>query len=140
MGVTFPTHTESHLGPTTHVACMVNDLVDEEFSCIAGCDLCGIESQSRIISEFGQVGCMSVHDLVCKKVLNEVLISEDAHDNVWAGLWHLYLKAAVVWRAVEDVGVNREYVGERCCLAHVMGVKCQLIVPRHFYEGVLGFG
>ncbi len=118
---------------------MVNDLVDEEFFCIAGCHLCGIESRSSIISEFGKVGGMSDHDLMCQKVLNGIFVSEGAHDNVWAGLRHLYLKAAVVRRALEDVGVNREYVGERYCLAHVMGVRCQLIVPSHFYESVLGF-
>ncbi len=118
---------------------MVNDLVDEKFSCIAGCHLCRIEAQSRIISEFGKVGGMSFHDLVCQKVLNGVLVSEDAHDNVRAGLRHLHLKAAVVRRAVEDVGISREYVGERYCLPHVMGVRCQLIVPSHLYESVLGF-
>ncbi len=59
---------------------------------------------------------MSVHDFVCQKVLNGVLVSEDAHDNVRAGLRHLHLMAAAVRRAVEDVGVNREYVGERYCL------------------------
>ncbi len=91
---------------------MVHDLVDEEFSCVAGCHLCRTKARSRIISEFGQVGGMSAHDLVCQKVLNGVFVSEDAHDNVRAGLRHLHLKAAVVWRAVEDVGINREYVGK----------------------------
>ncbi len=43
-------------------------------------------------------------------------------------------------RAVEDVGINREYVRERYCFPHVMGVRCQLIVPSHLYESVLGFG
>jgi hypothetical protein len=119
---------------------MINDLVDEEFPCIAGCHLCRIESRSRIISEFGHVGGMSVHDLVCQKVLNGIFVSEDAHDNVWNGLRHFHLKAAVVWRAIEDVGINREYVRERYCLPHVMGVSCQLIVPSHLYESVLGFG
>ncbi len=41
--------------------------------------------------------------------------SEGAHDNVRAGLRHLHLMAAVVRRPVEDVGVNREYVGKRNC-------------------------
>ncbi len=76
---------------------MVNDPVDEEFSCVVGCHLCGIESRSRIISEFEQVGCVRVHDLMCQKVLDGIFISEDADDNVWAGLRHLHLKAAVVW-------------------------------------------
>jgi hypothetical protein len=83
---------------------------------------------------------MSVHDLVCQKVLNGVLVSEDAHDNVWTGLRYLHLKATIVRRPIKDVGINREYVGERCCLPHVMGVRCQLIVPSHLYESVLGFG
>ncbi len=119
---------------------MINDLVDDEFPCIVGCYLCRIEARSRIISEFGQVGGMSVHDLVCEKVLSGVLVSEDAHDNVRACLRHLHLKAAVVRRAIEDVGVNREYVGERYCIPHVMGCSSQLIVPSHLYESVLGFG
>ncbi len=53
---------------------------------------------------------MSVHDLSRQKVLNRVSVPEDAHYSVRAGLRHLHLKAAVVRRAVEDVGVNREYV------------------------------
>ncbi len=55
---------------------------------------------------------MSVHDLVSQEVLNGVLVSEDAHDNVRAGLRHLHLKAAVGRRPVEDVGINREYAGK----------------------------
>ncbi len=39
---------------------------------------------------------------------------------------------------VEDVGIIREYVGERCYLPHVMGVSCQQIVPSYLYESVLG--
>jgi hypothetical protein len=48
--------------------------------------------------------------------------------------------AAVVRRPVEDVGVNREYVGKWYCFLHVVGIRCQLIVPSYFYESVLGFG
>ncbi len=118
---------ECHIRPTTHIAGMINDLVDGEFPCIAGCHLYMIEARSRIISEFGQVGGMSVHDLVCQEVLNGVLVSEDAHDNVRAGLRHLHLEAAVVRRPIEDVGINREYVGERCCFPHVMGVSYQRV-------------
>ncbi len=60
---------------------------------------------------------MSVHDLVCEEVLNGVLVSEDTHDNVRAGLRHLHLMAAVVRRpVVEDVGVNREHVGKMVLL------------------------
>ncbi len=68
-----------------------------------------------IISEFSQVGGMRVHDLVRQKVLNGVFVSEDAHDNVRAGLRHLHLMVAVIRRPVEDVGINREYVGKWYC-------------------------
>jgi hypothetical protein len=81
-----------------------------------------------------------VHDLVCKKVLNGILVSQDAHDDEWASLRHLHFMAAVVQRPVEDVGINREDVGKWYCFLHVMGVRCQLIVPSHFYECVLGSG
>ncbi len=64
---------------------------------------------------------MSVHDLVCQEVLNGVLVSEDAHDNVRTGLRHLHLMAAVVRRPVEDIGVNREYVGKMVLLSSCGG-------------------
>ncbi len=83
---------------------------------------------------------MSVHDLVCQEVLNGVLVSEDAHDNVRAGLRHLHLMAAVVRRPVENVGINWEYMGKWYCFLHVVEIRCQLIVPSYFYESVLGFG
>ncbi len=67
---------------------------------------------------------MSAHDLVCQEVLNGVLVSEDSHDNVRVGLRHLHLMAAVVRWPVEDVGVNREYVGKWYCFPHVMEIRC----------------
>ncbi len=92
------------------------------------------------VGSFGQVGGMSVYDVVSQKVLNGIFVSEDAHDNVRAGLRLLHLKAAVVRRPIKEIGINRKYVGERSCLPHVMGVTCQLIVPSHLYESMLGFG
>ncbi len=76
---------------------------------------------------------MRVHDLVRQEFLNGVLVSEDAHDNVRACLRNLHLMAAVVRRPVEDVGVDQEDVGKWYCLAHVVRVRCQLIVPSHFF-------
>ncbi len=67
---------------------------------------------------------MRVPGLVCQEVLNGLLVSEDAHDNVRAGLRHLHLMAAVVRRPVEDVGINREYVGKWYRFPHVMGIRC----------------
>ncbi len=66
-GVTLPTHTEHHIRSTTHVARMVDDLVDEELPRITGCNLDRIkpEEESYLNSERFEA-CMCVDDLVCK--------------------------------------------------------------------------
>jgi hypothetical protein len=46
----------------------------------------------------GGSSSVRVHDLMCQKVLDGIFISEDADDNVWAGLRHLALGICILRR------------------------------------------
>jgi hypothetical protein len=52
--ISFPMYKELHALALTHGTSVVDDLVDEEFACIARCDLDGIKPRRRIILGFGK--------------------------------------------------------------------------------------